>query len=102
MTAKDSGLGGTQVAACADLGREENLDYSDGNTRVVGIRTQLLDVRKVAEMLSCSERTVWRWRDEKLMPEPIVIGRVVRWSFRTIMAWIEAGCPKACDAERSV
>jgi predicted DNA-binding transcriptional regulator AlpA len=81
-----------------------NLDHSDWyGTQGEGANLDhLLDVRKVAEILGCSERTVWRWRDEKLMPESITIGRVVRWSCRTIMAWIGAGCPEACETERRV
>jgi predicted DNA-binding transcriptional regulator AlpA len=62
----------------------------------------LLDVSKVAEILSCSERTVWRWRDDKVMPEAITIGRVVRWSYRALMAWIGAGCPKGSKTEGSM
>ncbi|MBT3194729.1 MAG: helix-turn-helix domain-containing protein [Verrucomicrobia bacterium] len=55
---------------------------------------RLLDVSTVAEILSCSERTVWRWRDEGWLPDSITIKRVVRWSRKAIMAWIDAGCPR--------
>lgn len=63
---------------------------------------RLLDVSKVAEILSVSERTVWRWRNQKLIPTGITIGRVVRWSYRTIMDWIAARSSAAVDQERSV
>ena len=84
--------------ACPKLGREGD----GGNQGSAVSQEHLVDVGKVAEILGCSERTVWRWRDKKLMPESITIGRVVRWSYRTIMAWIGAGCPKASEFERSV
>ena len=77
-------------------------DRRTGNRGAEVHQERLLDVSKVAEILGCSERTVWRWRNDKLMPESITIGRVVRWSYCTIMAWIGAGCPRACEMERSV
>jgi excisionase family DNA binding protein len=63
---------------------------------------RLLNVAEVAEILGLSERTVWRWRNQKRMPQGITIGRVVRWSYRAIMEWIAAGCPASVEMERSV
>jgi len=88
-----------QKAGCANLA---HMGMGVDNRGVEMNQEHLLDVSKVAEIFGCSARTVWRWRDEKLMPEPIVIGRVVRWSYYTIMGWIGARCPKGDATERSV
>ena len=72
----------------------------DGMLSVIGF-DRLINVSQVAELLACSERTVWRWRHGALMPPGITIGRVVRWSCRRIMEWIGAGCPSVAKMERS-
>jgi len=58
---------------------------------------QLIEVGTVASILCCSERTVWRWRNQNMMPSGITIGRAVRWSYRSLMEWIQAGCPQMTD-----
>ncbi len=83
------------------VGSGTGLLHQDGALMLLdGGGDHLIEVREVAKILSCSERTVWRWRDNGHLPAPVTIGRVVRWSYRTIMSWIEAGCP-CCEAERS-
>ena len=54
----------------------------------------LLDVRRVAELLACSARTVYRLADGGLMPRPRRLGSLVRWSRAEIDDWITAGCPR--------
>ncbi|MBW7863584.1 MAG: helix-turn-helix domain-containing protein [Candidatus Hydrogenedens sp.] len=54
---------------------------------------KLLDVAALAELLGCSERGVWRWRDSGRLPAPVTLGRLVRWREGDIQAWIQAGCP---------
>ncbi len=59
---------------------------------------ELLDVRAVAELLSCSPRHVYRMADAWKMPRPIKLGQLVRWKLRggptdSIEGWIAAGCP---------
>ncbi|MBT3295729.1 MAG: helix-turn-helix domain-containing protein [Verrucomicrobia bacterium] len=76
-------------SGCARLAHQDGVVYAGGNGG-----DRLLDVSTVAEILSCSERTVWRWRDEGWLPKSITIKRVVRWSRKAIMAWIDAGCPR--------
>jgi excisionase family DNA binding protein len=53
----------------------------------------LLDVRAVAELLDCSTRHVFRLAEAGKMPQPLHIGRLVRWTAAEVRDWIEAGCP---------
>ncbi len=50
----------------------------------------LLNVKRVAELLSCSPRTVYRWVDSGLLPQPIRIGGSVRWPEKAVMEWVES------------
>lgn len=54
---------------------------------------RLLSVAKVANLLGCSQRGVWRYRDAGRMPAAISLGRLVRWRQTDIEAWIADGCP---------
>lgn len=55
---------------------------------------QLIGVDKVAELLECSPRTVYRLSDCGLLPSPRKVGSLVRWSVAGIRKWVEEGCPK--------
>lgn len=55
-------------------------------------RAELLDVRAVAELLSCSPRHVYRLSDGGRMPPPVRLGGLVRWSRAALLAWMEQGC----------
>lgn len=50
----------------------------------------LLDVRQVAELLSCSKRTVQRLARLGDLPAPIRLASLVRWRRADIEAWFEA------------
>jgi excisionase family DNA binding protein len=52
----------------------------------------LLDVRAVANLLSCSERHVYRMADAGKMPRPRKLGSLNRWSSHEIQTWIDGGC----------
>ncbi len=56
-------------------------------------RPELLDVRGVAALLNTSVRTVYRLSDAGRMPRPVRLGALVRWQRRTLMEWLDAGCP---------
>lgn len=58
----------------------------------------LIDVREVSRLLNLSTRSVWRMLSAGQLPEPVRIGRSVRWSRERIRVWIEAGCPQATEA----
>ena len=55
---------------------------------------QLIGVDKVAELLECSPRTVYRLADCARLPRPRKVGSLVRWSVGEIRRWVEEGCPK--------
>jgi excisionase family DNA binding protein len=55
--------------------------------------SRLITADEVAALLGLSARTVWRMHSAGKLPEPIRLGRAVRWRHKEIDAWIEAGCP---------
>jgi excisionase family DNA binding protein len=57
---------------------------------------QLIGVVKVAELLECSARHVYRLADSGRLPRPRKVGSLVRWSVGEIRKWVEDGCPKQC------
>ena len=56
-------------------------------------QSTMMDVSDVAQFLRCSPRTVRRLADSGRMPEPIRLGRLVRWDRGALQDWIAAGCP---------
>jgi len=54
---------------------------------------KLLTAKDLAQLLSLSNRTVWKLSVTDRLPAPIRIGRSVRWSSREIARWVDAGCP---------
>lgn len=50
---------------------------------------QMIDVREVATILSISTRSVWRLVSRGDLPQPIRLGRTVRWRSTDIDRWIE-------------
>ena len=48
----------------------------------------LLNVKQVADALGVSERSIWRWSAGSVLPPPIKVGRLVRWSRKTIEQWL--------------
>ena len=57
----------------------------------------LLNSREVAKLLTVCDKTVYRMQKSGEMPEPVKIGRAVRWGRTEIMAWVDAGCPPASE-----
>ena len=53
----------------------------------------LMNVKELAVLLGVAVRTTWRLRSAGKLPSPIRIGKSVRWSAKTIGAWIDMGCP---------
>jgi predicted DNA-binding transcriptional regulator AlpA len=52
--------------------------------------SELLDVKSVAKLLSCSPRTVWRLRDRGAIPPPIILARgIIRWRRATLLRWLD-------------
>ena len=53
----------------------------------------LLTAEDVGRELQVSLRTVRRLDMEGKLPEPVHVGRAVRWRREEVRAWIAAGCP---------
>jgi len=53
----------------------------------------LIDVKTTAKLLNISGRHLYRLADEKAIPEPVRLGRLIRWRLGELLAWIDAGCP---------
>lgn len=63
------------------------------------MQPELLDVMAVATLLSCSPRHVLRMARSGRMPPPVKVGRLRRWSCRSIELWIANG---GSDAAKEV
>jgi predicted DNA-binding transcriptional regulator AlpA len=60
----------------------------------------LIDSRKAAKLLNVSERKLWEMWNSGQMPKPARIGRVVRWGYEELRAWVAAGCPRQEEWKR--
>jgi len=67
---------------------------SETSTTAAGIVPELLTTKQAAELLSCGERTLWRWSRCGIAPAPVKIGGTVRFKRADLLAWIRAGCPR--------
>lgn len=54
---------------------------------------QLLTIDQVAEALGCSRRNVARLHDRGAIPQPVKLGKRLRWRRGEIETWIEEGLP---------
>lgn len=55
---------------------------------------ELFSPAQLAERLGVNTRTVRRLVLAGRVPEPLKIGRAVRWPRKAIERWIDAGCPR--------
>lgn len=53
----------------------------------------LIDAKTFARLLSISPRTLSRLIDLKAVPQPVNLGRLMRWRLADVLEWIEADCP---------
>jgi predicted DNA-binding transcriptional regulator AlpA len=53
----------------------------------------LIDAKTFARLLSISSRTLSRLIDLKAVPQPVHLGRIIRWRLSEVLEWIEADCP---------
>lgn len=58
---------------------------------------ELLDEGRAAHLCGISARTLRRRVNEGRVPAPRRIGRLIRWSRRELLAWIDAGCPQVAN-----
>lgn len=54
---------------------------------------KLLNIREISEILGVSIEHLRRLRKAGRMPEPLQLGRSLRWAQAVIENWIEDGCP---------
>lgn len=57
------------------------------------LNRELIPDHGVAELLSISRSMVHKLRAQGKLPEPVRLGRCLRWSRNEIADWINAGCP---------
>ena len=55
---------------------------------------RLLNVRDVARLYGCDERSVYRFADAGMIPTGVKLGSLRRWDATEIERHIAAGCPK--------
>jgi excisionase family DNA binding protein len=55
----------------------------------------LLSTREVREMLSVHDRTVRKWVSCGFFPQPMRLGRVLRWKRSVVEQWIEKQAKQA-------
>lgn len=68
-----------------------NQTKTGGGRAMDSHRHSMLTVKEIAALLNVSERHVWRLRSSARFPEPVKIGRAVRWTRRSVMQYIENG-----------
>ena len=61
----------------------------------------LIDVKAVAERLGVSTASVWRYRDDGKLPQPVRVGGSVRWRASDIDRWMQDGCPALAKSRRA-
>lgn len=52
-----------------------------------------VDIAGLASFMGISKRHLLRLKAAGKLPEPIRLGRCVRWPLEGIRAWMDAGCP---------
>jgi len=51
---------------------------------------RLIRPKELAQILGVSNQTIWRWRRESEIPEPIFLGpRMIAWEAKVIEKWLE-------------
>lgn len=53
----------------------------------------LVDITQFAKLLSISSKHLRRLLDLKAIPQPVHLGRLMRWRLTEVLEWIEEDCP---------
>ncbi|MFO0939809.1 MAG: helix-turn-helix domain-containing protein [Pirellulales bacterium] len=61
------------------------------------VSAELVSVDKVAALLDCCERHVYRLADSGRMPKPIKLGASTKWKLSEIREWIANNCPRVAS-----
>ena len=57
----------------------------------------LLRAEEAAGVLGVSRSVFYRLHSRGLVPEPLQIGGVKRWSYLALVTWVQNGCPRPGD-----
>jgi len=71
----------------------------DGANSKPRLANELISASQLADLLSVSERTLYRLKSIGQLPVPIVLGGSVRWRLTEIREWIAQGCPRPATRE---
>lgn len=90
------------------VGQDDEIPHDDApdpEAMPEGIEAPLLtgtvNLKGIARLLGVSPRTVGRWDDEDLLPDPdFQCGGMRRWKAEKIMAWYAGGGTKAARGKR--
>lgn len=53
-------------------------------------KTQIIRPKSLAKQLDISVTTLWRWRLQGIIPQPVVLGsRIIGWDQATIDDWLK-------------
>jgi len=58
----------------------------------------LITAEQLADMMSISERSIWRHLSGGKLLKPVRIGGSVRWNREQVRQWIADGCPPPEEA----
>lgn len=58
-----------------------------------------LSAKQTAVLLGISQRHLWKLHAGERVPEPIKLGRIVRWNRAELLAWMDAGAPSRDEWE---
>ncbi len=58
-----------------------------------GVSPLLIGAEELAGLLQISTRSLWRLLSAGKVPQPVRLGRSVRWRLGEVEKWIERGCP---------
>lgn len=53
------------------------------------METELIDSKEVSKILGCCKKTVERLEQRGALPQAMRVGRLRKWSRKTILSWIE-------------
>lgn len=57
------------------------------------VKDILIDTQEIAILCSISRSMVYKLNEQRAMPQPLMDGRTLRWSYEAIVEWIDEGCP---------
>jgi excisionase family DNA binding protein len=87
------------------VGTDINL-FQEGGTKMTVHSSQenpafqLLTASDLAEMLSVTKRSIYRWTGDGTIPKPVKVGGKKIWRSSDIDQWVQWDCPERLEFER--